>query len=144
MNKFQTAFNNQIKPETIKNILANLDLNQNVDSMVLADALNGLIYNDEMFNGAELDIDAVAVALFNEFEQNDVGGQLNPDEVPLWPKIIAVHYSGGDIAESDLENVSIDCSLDAFKKNLDFNKMDSLFNLWASTLPLCAMGYPGS
>ena len=78
-----------------------------------------------------------------EFEEQPIIGELDPEEVPFWSKIVAVHYSDGDIQHSDLDNVSVDCSIEAFKENLDFYNMDNIFDLWASTLPLCAMGQVG-
>jgi hypothetical protein len=71
--------NNQIQPGTIQDLLDNIDPDQQVDSDVLADALNGLIYNNEVFDGSELDVDALAGALFGEFEEKPVDRQLEPE-----------------------------------------------------------------
>jgi len=131
--------NNQISPDTIQNILDNLEPDQHVDSTVLADTLNGFIYNYEMFHGVELDIESIAVGLFDEFEQSPMVRELDPEEVPSWPKIIAMHYSNGEIDESDLDDVSVDCSLQAYKDNLDFGSRENLLKIWISSLPLCAM-----
>ena len=92
-----------------------------------------------MFDGSELDIDALAGSLFSEFEEKPVYRQLAPEEIPAWPKIIAAHYSDGEVEISELDDFSIDCSIEAFEANLDFNNLDNVFNIWASILPLCAM-----
>ncbi|MFB5597833.1 MAG: hypothetical protein ACE5RJ_02295, partial [Nitrosopumilaceae archaeon] len=121
----------------------NIDPDQEVDSDVLADALNGLIYDNEMFDGSDLDIEALSSALFGEFEEKPVYRQLDPEEIPDWPGIIAAHYSDGEVDASDIDDLSVDCSIEAFEANLDFNNLDNFFNIWASSLPLCAMAEVG-
>jgi len=81
--------------------------------------------------------------LFGEFEEKSVYRQLEPEEIPDWPKIIAAHFSDGEVDPTELDDFSIDCSIEAFEENLDFNNLDNVFNIWASILPLCALAEIG-
>ncbi len=62
-------FSNQIEQSTLENLLSELKPNQKISSNVLIKSINGLIYNDSMFNGSELDLKAITDTLFSKYEK---------------------------------------------------------------------------
>lgn len=62
-------FSNQIEQSTLENLLSELKPNQKISSNVLVKSINGLIYNDSMFNGSELDLKAITDTLFSKYEK---------------------------------------------------------------------------
>ncbi|MEE9535058.1 MAG: hypothetical protein V3V58_00750, partial [Nitrosopumilaceae archaeon] len=135
----QFDLNNQIDNETIEYLLQNIDLDAQVDSDVLSSALDGFIYENQEFAANEIDIEALALALFSVYEQESLAKEFGSENLPTWTKTIAVHYSDGKISPSELESATVDCGVESFSEKIDFNNLDNMFELWASSLPICAM-----
>lgn len=83
-------FNNQVEQSTFDVILSELKMNQEIDSNILIKSLNGLIYNDSMFNGSELSLDAVVETLFSQFEKIEQNKHSEQEQFGLPHNIISV------------------------------------------------------
>jgi hypothetical protein len=85
----KTDFNNQIDQSTLDGILSELKENQEIDSSILVKSLNGLIYNDSMFNGSELNLEAVTITLFSKFEKTKQNERSEQEQFGLPYSIIS-------------------------------------------------------
>ena len=77
--------------------------------------------------------------MFSVYEEENLGENLGSEEIPEWTKTLAVHFSGGKIQPSELESASVDCGAESFSEKINFRNLDNMFDLWASSLPICAM-----
>lgn len=62
-------FNNQVNPSELEKTISSIKPNQKINSKILVNSLYGVLYNDSMFYGSELDLNAIATELFNKFEK---------------------------------------------------------------------------
>ncbi len=83
-------FNNQIEQSTLDRILSELKENQEIDTSILVKSLNGIIYNDSMFNGSELNLEAVTKTLFSKFEKSGQNEHSEQEQFGLPYSIISV------------------------------------------------------
>lgn len=62
-------FNNQINLSELEKTISTIKPNQKISSKILVNSLYATLYNDSMFHGSELDLNAIANELFNKFEK---------------------------------------------------------------------------
>lgn len=62
-------FNNQINPSELEKIISTIKPNQKITSKIFVNSLYATLYNDSMFHGSEVDLNAIANELFNKFEK---------------------------------------------------------------------------
>lgn len=65
-------FNDQINEEKIHQKLQFLNSEQSLRTDILVNRLNQLIYNEQMFIGPDLNLNAVAIELLDEFDSQDI------------------------------------------------------------------------
>ena len=131
--------NNQIDSQTLDYLLQNINSETQVDSNELVSALDGFVYDNQGFSGTDIDYESLALALFSAYEDENLGQNLGSEEIPGWTKTLAVYFSDGQIQPLELESVTVDCSAESFREKIDFKNLDNMFDLWASSLPICAI-----